>query len=246
MTTPTTVDAAATGAELLLHAILDSTTPTAFSASSPGATVVLLRVPPIARAARFAFDRDRSAFVTARAALRRVLGDVLQCAPDAVMLVTKSNGRPALHEVHGSSVDFNVSHSGAVAAIAWSHTGRVGVDVEVHDARRGLRELVPAVMSVAERDRLARQPDDESFSVAFYEFWTRKEAIVKGIGVGISADLTAIDVAELAADGLVVVPSAEPSQWRLVTTSVGRGVTLSVALAGCAGPIQIGPMAECA
>jgi phosphopantetheinyl transferase len=241
------VDAAATGAELLVHAILETTTPTAMVAATPGATVVLFHVPPVvapddgrvlgdaerARAARFAFEKDRSAYVTTRAALRRVLASALQCAPADVQLVTPSNGRPALDRAHASSLDFNVSHS-----------GRVGVDIEMHDARRGLRELVPTVMGVRERQLLAQQPDDASFSAAFYDCWTRKEAIVKGIGTGISADLTAIDVAAIPADAVVEVSTAEYRLWRVVTDRVRPDVTVSVALCGCQGPIRILPMAE--
>jgi 4'-phosphopantetheinyl transferase len=161
--------------------------------------------------------------------LRRVLASALQCAPADVQLVTPSNGRPALDRAHASSLDFNVSHSGAVGAIAWSHTGRVGVDIEMHDARRGLRELVPTVMGVRERQLLAQQPDDASFSAAFYDCWTRKEAIVKGIGTGIS---------------VVEVSTAEYRLWRVVTDRVRPDVTVSVALCGCQGPIRILPMAE--
>jgi 4'-phosphopantetheinyl transferase len=244
ITTPTTVD----------------TAPTATTVVTPGATVVLLHVPPVpatddialltdteqARAARFAFVRDQSAFVTTRAALRRALGDALACAPTAVAIVSASGGRPALHDSHGSPLDFNVSHSGAVAAIALSYTGRVGVDVEVHDAQRGLRELVPTVMGVNERAMLDALGDAASFCDAFYGCWTRKEAIVKGIGTGISADLTAIDVPDVPDDGLVMVPVAAYPQWRVVTVRVRSGITLSVAVAGCAGPIEITRLPECA
>jgi 4'-phosphopantetheinyl transferase len=254
MTTPTTVDAVPTGAEQTLRAIPDATI--ARTATTPGATVALLNVPPepspgdlalltdeeCARAARFAFVRDRTAFVTTRAALRRALGGALQCAPDAVTIVRASSGRPMLDQSHGSRLDFNVSHSGAVAAIALSHTGRVGVDIETHDTRRGLRELVPTVMGLRERDMLTALTDEALFCEAFYGCWTRKEAIVKGIGTGIAADLTAIDLPAVPSDAVVVVPGATHPRWRIATVRVSAGVTMSVALSGCAGTIRIAPL----
>ena len=258
MTTPTTVDAVPTGAEQTLRAIPDATI--ARTATTPGATVALLKVPPVpapedlavltdderARAGRFAFVRDQSAFVTTRAALRRALGDALSCAPGTVRIVSATSGRPALDRSHGSRLDFNVSHSGALAALALSHTGRVGVDIETHDIRRGLRDLVPTVMGVRERVMLTALTDEALFCEAFYGCWTRKEAIVKGIGTGISADLTAIDVPAVPSDGMVVVPGETHSHWRIVTVSVRAGVTMSVALAECAGSIRIAPLPESA
>ncbi len=259
MTTPTTVETAATGAEHLLRAISDDTRTTTTTATrAPGAIVVLLQVPPLpqpddlmvlseaehARAGRFAFARDQAAFVTTRAALRRALADTLGCAPHDVALVSRSNGRPALDDTHASALDFNVSHSGGMAAIALSHSGRVGVDIEAHDARRGLRELVPTVMGRRERHLLDCQPDDAAFADVFYACWTRKEAIVKGIGTGISTDLTAIDIPEIPSDGMVPVASDAFPRWQLVTTRVRPGVTLSVALSGSDDPIHIAPAAD--
>ncbi len=293
MTTPTTVDAAPTGAERTLRAILDTSLrsrgmcvqvsprklrvtegrsaepamstmrparQSGTTATALGAIVTVLRLPPVpapedlavltdderARAGRFAFVSDQSAFVTTRAALRRALGDALSCPPDTVRIVTATSGRPTLDRSHGSRLDFNVSHSGAVAALALSHTGRVGVDIETHDIRRGLRDLVPTVMGLRERVMLTALTDEALFCEAFYGCWTRKEAIAKGIGTGISADLTAIDVPAVPSDGLVVVPGATHPRWRIVTVNVGAGVTMSVALADCAGPIRIAPLPESA
>jgi 4'-phosphopantetheinyl transferase len=260
MTTPTTVDAAPTGAELSLCATAD-VTPAPF-VSTLGARVALVHVPPVplpedvallseterARAMRFVFERDRSAFVTARAALRRTLGTALSCAPQDVRLVIDASGRPALDTSHSASLDFNLSHSGSVAAIALTAAGRVGVDIEAHDPRRGLRELVPTVMGRGERARLEAVRNDTVFANLFHEYWTRKEALVKGMGTGLATDVRTIDVPLLPPDGVVVLNALRPSRWRLVTTRVSEGVTLSVALAAPAlrdgGTITIQPFGE--
>jgi 4'-phosphopantetheinyl transferase len=224
--------------------------PSVPAAVTPCASVVVLRVPRSAapedidvlseseraRAARFHFESDRSAFVTARAALRRYLGRSLSCAPERVGLAQGLNGRPMLDAAHRSALDFNVSHSGTMAALAFVQGGRVGVDIEWHGRDRGLRDLVPTVMGPRERAVLEALPE-ALFRARFFEFWTRKEAIVKAIGVGISYPLTDIDIPSLPAVGPVRIETASPSDWMLQTREPAADFTLSVALAGEDGTI---------
>lgn len=211
-----------------------------------GVQTIMLRVPPVAapddaavldaaeqaRAARFHFDADRSAFVTTRAALRRELARRLSCTPDAVTFAIGAHGRPELHAVHASAIDFNVSHSGSMAVLAFTEDGRVGVDLEWHGRGRDLRELVTAVMGASERAHLDAAETEDEFVAAFYACWTRKEAVVKGIGTGITAELTAIDVAPPPDDAVVTMPAATYPRWMVRTVSVAADVTLSIALAG--------------
>jgi phosphopantetheinyl transferase len=221
---------------------------------APTATVATLQLPAAAaahdlqlltraeqrRAALFHFERERAAFVTTRATLRRVLGQALRCEAAEVRLVDGEHGRPMLHDVHGSSLDFNVTHSGTMAAIALAPNGRVGIDIEWHRRNRGLRDLVPTVMGAGERALIESAASEEAFLDAFYACWTRKEAIVKGIGTGIVTDLTAIDVPEIPTSGVVSVPSTPFDRWRVMTRRVGHDFTLSIALAGDEGAIVFG------
>ncbi len=196
------------------------------------------------RAVRFAFERDRCAFVTARAAIRREVGTVLGLAPDRVSLLRDANGRPHLAPEYGSALDFNLSHSGQRVAIAFANGRRVGVDIEWHDRHASLRDLVPQVMGVREAALLQALPDDE-FRRRFFEFWTRKESIVKAIGVGISYPLTEIDIPLLPASGPVRIATDPPSAWMLHTSEPDDGYTLSVALAGLDGDIVTSRVDQC-
>lgn len=214
-----------------------------------GAAVALFAVPPTAavedlgllsddecaRAARFFFERDRAAFVTSRAALRRTLAGELSCHPADVRLITEANGRPALDQSHSTAIDFNVSHSGRLAAVALAHGGRIGVDIEWHRGDRGIRELVPTVMGARERELLLSMESDDAFLETFYACWTRKEAIVKGIGIGIAADLPSIDIPWIPSDGIVTVASTTTERWWVATHLVDASYTLSVALAVAPG-----------
>jgi 4'-phosphopantetheinyl transferase len=137
-----------------------------------------------ARADRFVFEDDRSRYVTGRTALRTLLGRELGLAPAAVPMDSTMHGRPRCASLRGK-LDFNLSNSGEVAVIAMAPQETVGVDVEtfrpVHDAvglsrhyfsnaeSRQLEILVPAL-----RDR------------AFLTCWTRKEAVLKATGLGLT------------------------------------------------------------
>ena len=225
---------------------------------SHGAVAGVIHVPPAphaadlalltgeerARAARFAFIRDQAAFVTTRAAIRRALGRALSCPPESVEILAGTTGRPVLSPSHGSALDFNVSHSGSLALIALSPDRLVGADIECHAPDRGLRELVPQVMGEGERALLDAQESDAAFCHEFYACWTRKEALVKGLGVGISADLTSFDVPRVPVDGAVAVPSEVHPLWRIVTVEPAPGFTASVAVADAHSVIAFAPFAD--
>jgi 4'-phosphopantetheinyl transferase len=194
------------------------------------------------RASRFRFQCDRSAFVTTRAALRRRLASELDVRADQVRIISEPTGRPALAHGAGGDLDFNVSHAQSLAVVAVARGRRVGVDVEGQRADRELRALVPDVMGPREREML-RGLRGAAFVRAFYACWTRKEAIVKGIGAGLSYPLAAIDIPEPPPGGVVLLPASgqagHEEVWTLLTMELPGGFTLSVAVAGTGGSIRI-------
>jgi 4'-phosphopantetheinyl transferase len=139
-----------------------------------------------------------------------------------------------------TDLDFNVSHSGSLSAVALTYGRRVGVDLEERRAERELRSLVPDVMGAGEREMLDAL-EGEEFLRAFYACWTRKEAIVKATGVGIAHGVTSIDIPDLPPGGLVHVANERGTleTWTLQTTELPDGYTLSVALAGAGGRVEV-------
>jgi 4'-phosphopantetheinyl transferase len=200
--------------------------------------LALLTAAEFARAQRFAFDRDRSAFATARAALRRILGAELGVAPAAIELEAERAGRLRFRDVALRNLDFNVTHSGALAAIALARGRRVGIDVESHAHRAGTADLVPTIMGPREQ-AMFRTLHGEAFTSAFFDCWTRKEAIVKATGIGISYPVATLDIPML--DGIqdLELPVAESAMWRVVTLSPIAGYSMSVALMGAGGEVRI-------
>ena len=90
-------------------------------------------------------------------------------------------------------MEFNVSHSGDLALIAvLPGSGRVGVDVEWLVDRPNLLDLASTVATPRELAQLALESRRQLES--FYRLWTRKEAYLKAIGTGLSADARNVQI----------------------------------------------------
>lgn len=115
-----------------------------------------------ARLAALRDDADRQRFVAARALLRRVVGEVADCAPAEVVLTQTCArcGGPHGRPVVGHGLEVSMTHAGGLVAVA---VGRwpVGIDLE-------------PVPPGAEEDPLVT--------------WVRREAVLKATGHGLEVD----------------------------------------------------------
>lgn len=146
-----------------------------------------------ARAGRFRQPEDRRRYVVTRASLRYLLAHHLALDVQALVLSQTEHGKPVLatFDAGGNAqpmVHFNVSHSGAWAAIAVGQHP-IGVDIE---QRRSLDVLAVGahVFDAPTLEAIARAEDSEA---AFFMAWTAREALLKARGTG----LVDTDVARL-------------------------------------------------
>lgn len=145
-----------------------------------------------ARAARYRRHEDAVRSAATRAALRDVLGAALGMAPQDVSIVVDEAGRPSLDPAHRASLDFNVSHAGDHALIAWA-SARVGVDIESCSRTADWRGLAAEVCAPAEAAYLESLPL-AARAGAFMRVWSAKEALLKALGTGIVGGLRAFAV----------------------------------------------------
>ncbi|GAA3893000.1 hypothetical protein GCM10023084_52300 [Streptomyces lacrimifluminis] len=158
-------------------------------------------------------------YATAHTALRRVLSEYLGVPPRDVVLgrhpcprcARPEHGRPRI-DWPPTDLDFSLSRCGPHWLLAVAAGCPVGVDME-DDRRLDVDGASSFVMSASELAHIGSAPDDTARRRAFFRCWTRKEAVVKAIGVGIATDLREVDV-QPAEDGPVLVPRAEgPGPW---------------------------------
>ena len=176
----------------------------------------------LAKAERFHSDLDRARYIVGRAALRRVLADRLDCSPAAIRFSYGTNGKPMLEGGRGH-IEFNLAHSGGDAVIALVGGAAIGVDIELLRPIADVESLARLVFSDVERRELELAPDPVS---AFLNGWTRKEAYVKALGLGLAAPLREITVslsgrAALFSTGL---RDQSVSNWRLLNVPHPRAV----------------------
>jgi 4'-phosphopantetheinyl transferase len=171
------------------------------------------------RAARFRFDRDRRRFVAGRAALRSLIASYLDVAPVEIAFDYGPQGKPF---VSGSTLSFNVSHSGARAVYAFGSCREIGVDVELLEHARyddGVAERFFSPQEVATLQKLGQA----ARAFAFLRCWTRKEAFIKARGEGLSLPLHEFDVAFAAGARPRILRTAwsahEPAEWTLCDIS---------------------------
>ena len=141
-----------------------------------------------ARAARFAFARNRVEYVAAHALARRLLSEVTGAAPDAFRYLAGPKGKPAaLVGGRPAGVHFNLSHTNGMVAIAVSPGGELGLDTEAIDRRVDLA-VADRYFFGAESRWLAELPTERR-AEGFLRLWTLKEAYIKATGLGLSQPL---------------------------------------------------------
>jgi 4'-phosphopantetheinyl transferase len=115
-------------------------------------------------------------------------------------------------------IRFNISHSGEIAAYAFTRGCAVGIDVERQRKLPDLEEIAKHYFSPAEYCELMTIPEHER-AAAFYACWVRKEAFLKAKGGGLSIPLDSFQVS-VAPDRLPAVLSVggdarEARRWSL-------------------------------
>lgn len=192
------------------------------------AASALLDRTEVAHAERISHRDTRTTFIKSRAVLRSVLSRETGISPAKVKLRMGPNGKPELAGEDG--VHFNMSHSDGITLVA-VHTRPIGIDIELVDERIARFDLAPELFTAAEQAQLARMDGTAQTTRQFFRIWTRKEALLKGMGLGFSADPRSFDVAEQ--------PSSENSGWHLHRLPVAPAWEAALAVMDARAEVQI-------
>jgi 4'-phosphopantetheinyl transferase len=187
------------------------------------------------RADRLWQARDRAAFVTARAALRRCLGEITGLSPVRVSVRDRPGTKPELPDL-AAGLDVSFSRSDGLALVAVGAGVRVGVDVE--PVRPWDPQLAAVALSAKELAALAgRSPAQRAR--AFARAWTRKEALLKGVGLGLAVDPRDLTVSMTARPALIAWNAVDLSRWALRAPPVDPGWAAAVAVESAGRPIRM-------
>jgi 4'-phosphopantetheinyl transferase len=186
------------------------------------------------QADRFLFASDRTRFVARRGLLRLLLARTLNRDPKALRYGSTGHGKPFLREA--PHLQFSLSHSGDLALCAMANAARIGCDIERLDPKLASRETAATMFSTAENRSLMTLPASD-FVEGFFNCWTRKEAFVKGIGVGLSYPLKAFDVSTTPGEDARFLSGA--SGWSLSSFDPIIGYRAAIALNGVIADVPI-------
>lgn len=169
------------------------------------------------RAARFKFADDRARFVVGRAMVRKCLGHFLELPSEKIDLGYTEAGRPIFPR--DEAIQFNISHTNDLVALAVTAGARVGIDVERVERHPDLVELAARVFSEADLATFrAIRPAEQL--VAFFRAWTRKEAYLKARGEGITDALQQISASFGPEHSGTIADERDPAAaqtWRVIT-----------------------------
>lgn len=191
-----------------------------------------LSVDENARAQRFHSEVDRVRYIVGRGVLRQLLAAYLGTRPELPDLITGENGKPELADESQQWLQLNLAHSDDVAVYAFARDCAVGVDVERIRADLDVDGIARRYMSPAEQEALSSLPHEERLH-ACVELWTRKEAVLKAMGVGLSLEPSQIQV--LPGEPVSISSAdveAHDQRWQVQGFSAGDGYLAAVAVAG--------------
>ncbi len=164
----------------------------------------------------FRFSLKRNQYEISRAVLRCVLSRYLDQDPASIQISTTHQGKPYL--VKDTGLYFNLAHAADHAVIAVGHVKKLGVDLEEVNQDRNVENLARRVFSQLELEEYLSLPVEKR-TAGFFNGWTRKEAYLKAMGVGIGASLRefAVSLAPEKPPKLIWVKGqpVEPQCWSI-------------------------------
>ena len=172
-----------------------------------------------ARAARFRSRLDSSAFIQRRIALREILSAYLGVAPRDIAFIHNEFGKPSLvPEMACDGLSFNASHSGSVAVVAVGRCGAIGIDIEQLRPMVDAESIAGRYFKPGEAAALAALHQQER-TEGFFNAWTRKEAVIKAAGGGLSIPLDSFEISLRPGEPAVIIggklPGAAAGRWQI-------------------------------
>lgn len=190
------------------------------------------------RASAYHFDRDRSRYALSRAFLREVLSTYCGVPPEALEFAAGPHGKPYLVPVE-NQLRFNLSHSETDCLLAVASGIEIGVDSEHRREVAGREVLARAVLAPDERELLDRIPPARR-DAFILRCWTRKEAMMKALGLGLSRAPNLCSAHPEASEGATIhwPTRGQPTFLRVFDISDDAHVA-ALALQDAEGPVSI-------
>jgi 4'-phosphopantetheinyl transferase len=168
-------------------------------------------------------EQQYKRYVAVHARLRILLGDAVNAAPEQLRIHKAEFGKPYL--VDYPELAFNLSHTANKMVVVTAYHCVLGVDIELCKPRTNLAALVDKCFAEEELNYWQQLPESHQ-TLAFYRFWTRKEAFVKATGRGIALGLKQCVVNPQNPSELLRIPEnyGQASKWLIQDIDLGGSI----------------------
>jgi 4'-phosphopantetheinyl transferase len=144
-----------------------------------------------AKSKKFHFSVDQKKYVISHGIMRKIIASYIPCHPKEIQYRHNAYGKPELH-MPSCDIHFNLSHSEKLGALAIA-TRPIGTDIEHLKPLEDYISLTKHFLSEKESNYF-EQLTFANQHQAFYRAWTKKEAYIKAIGMGLSYPVEQITI----------------------------------------------------
>lgn len=136
------------------------------------------------KASRMFIPQDKERYAVSKFCLRTLLSFFLNVPANEVDFIAHAHKKPTV-----KGLEFNISHTGDYVLIAISPKP-VGIDIEFLNREFDFKSILDITFSKKEIDFIGNKKVNPT---NFYAMWTRKEALLKASGEGVSDNLHLIE-----------------------------------------------------
>lgn len=142
------------------------------------------------------------AYIVSHSLLRLILSKEIGKKPNDIVFYKNEYGKPFIDVQF--QLHFNMSHSAEMAVFLLSRQGTVGIDIESHDKKHDFELLYPDVLTKKEQEFIHECTlSNQQKKILFLDMWTKKEAVVKAIGHGLSYPIDTIETHQTKQHGFI-------------------------------------------
>ncbi len=168
--------------------------------------------------------------------LKEILASYLDKDPRCLQFSPGSFGKPYLAaSLNDPDIRFSLSRSQDLALVAIADGMEIGVDLECIEPNPVVSEIARRYFSAKENASLSTL-FGSAYIETFFRCWTRKEAFLKGKGIGLLQDPAGFEVSLLPGEPAALLDcSASPAEvksWELFDLPVIPGYSASLAVQG--------------
>ncbi|RFZ79105.1 hypothetical protein DS742_09600 [Lacrimispora amygdalina] len=138
-------------------------------------------------------SQSRNTMMLRRSLTRMIISSYLNCYPEKIRFYRNSYGKPSVIEPV-TDLKFNLSHSGKYLILVTDRNREAGVDIETaHSLRKRKYEVMESLYSPEESAFYQSLSKTEQYQM-FCRTWVMKEAVIKALSLGLTADLGKISL----------------------------------------------------